>query len=224
MTWKDDEIKAFQRLKEALVEELVLFQADPDKPFILRADASDRAIGAVLEQKREGALTAHGTVPVAFFSRKLGKSQLNWTPREKETYAVVEALKKWAGWIGLQPVVITTDHKSLEDWVHEKMDTPSGPAGRRARWHEILSKFDLTVQYVPGKDNVVADAMSRFAYPACKTFQDESRHGSVAARAEVKQIIEEEIREGRTVGMIAWEKDPLGRAAKGQMSSWWLVQ
>ena len=75
------------------------------------------------------------------------------------------------------------------------MDTPSGPAGRRARWDEILSKFDLTVQYVPDKDNVVADAMSRFAYPACKTFQDESRHGSVAARAEVKQIIEEEIRE-----------------------------
>ena len=161
VTWKDDEIRAFQRLKEALVEELVLFQADPDKPFILRADASDRAIGAVLEQKREGALTPHGTVPVAFFSRKLGKSQLNWTPREKETYAVVEALKKWAGWIGLQPVVITTDHKSLEDWVHEKMDTPSGPAGRRARWHEILSKFDLTVQYVPGRDNVVAEAMSR---------------------------------------------------------------
>ncbi len=84
-------------MKEALFEELVLFQADPDKPFILRADASDRPIGVVLEQKREGALTPHGTVPVAFLSRKLGKSQLNWTPREKETYAVVESLKKWAG-------------------------------------------------------------------------------------------------------------------------------
>ncbi len=77
----------------------MLFQADPDKPFILRADASDRAIGSVLEQRREGALTPHGTVPVAFFSRKLGKSQLNWTPREKETYAVVEALKN--GPVGL---------------------------------------------------------------------------------------------------------------------------
>ncbi len=54
VTWKDDEVKAFQRLKEALLEELVLFHSDPEKPFILRADASDRAIGAVLEQKREG--------------------------------------------------------------------------------------------------------------------------------------------------------------------------
>ena len=99
----------------------------------------------------------------------------------------MEALKKWAGWVGLQPVVVTTDHKSLEDWVHEKVDTPSGPAGRRARWHEVLSNFHLSVQYVPGKDNVVADAMSRFAYPACKTFQDVSTHGSEEARREAKK-------------------------------------
>ncbi len=71
--------------------------------------------------------------------------------------------------------MVTTDQKSLEDWVHEKMDTHSVPAGRRARWLEVLSKFDLSVQNVPGKDKVVADAMSRFAYPACKTFQDEVR-------------------------------------------------
>ena len=82
------------------------------------------------------------------------------------------------------------------------MDTPSGPAGRRARWHEVLSKFDLTVQYVPGKENVVADAMSRFAYPACKAFQDVSVHGSAKARDDVKRIIAEELAEARTVGMI----------------------
>ncbi len=100
----------------------------------------------------------------------MSKHQLNWTPREKETYAVLKALKKRAGWIWLQPFVVMTYHKSLEDWVHEKMDTFSGPAGGRARWHEVLSKIDLTLQYVPGKENVVADAMSRFVYPACKDF------------------------------------------------------
>ena len=115
---------------------------------------------------------------------------------------MVEDLKKWAGWIGLQPVLVTTDHKSLEDWVHEKMDTPSGPAGRRAHWHEVLSKFDLAVQYVSGKDNVVADAMSRFAYPACNAFQDVSAHGSAEARDDVKRIIAEELAEARTIGMI----------------------
>ena len=100
---------------------------------------------------------------------------------------MVSALRKWAGWIGLQPVLIRTDHKSLEYWVKEKMDTPSGPAARRARWHETLSKCDLEVQYLPGKENVVADALSPFAYPACKAFQDASHHGSAAARKEMKK-------------------------------------
>ena len=37
---------------------------------------------------------------------------------------MVSALKKWAGWIGLQPVLVITEHKSLEDWVHELADPP----------------------------------------------------------------------------------------------------
>ena len=189
IVWKDSEKQDFLRLKGELAKHLELFRVRPDEPFVMRTDASDKAIGAVLEQHREVSPGKVELVPVAFMSRKLGKSQLNWTPREKETYAVVSALTKWAGWVGLQPILILTDHKSLEDWVHEKMDTPSGPAGRRARWHETLSKFDLAVKYLPGKDNVVADCMSRFAYPACKAFQDTSFHGSEEARLEMKKII-----------------------------------
>jgi hypothetical protein len=56
----------------------------------------------------------------------------------------------------------------------------------------------------------MADAMWRFGYPSCKTFQDESQHGSAAARAVVKQIIQEEVLEGRTVGLISWEIYPTG--------------
>jgi hypothetical protein len=80
VSWKDNENRAFQKLNEALLKELDLFQTNPDNPFILPPDASERAIGVVLEQKREGALNTHRTIAVAFFSRKLGKSQLNWTP------------------------------------------------------------------------------------------------------------------------------------------------
>jgi len=52
------------------------------------------------------------------------------------------------------------------------VDTPCGPRGRRGLWHEILSEFDLTIEYFPGKNNIVADAMSRFAYPATSAKQD----------------------------------------------------
>ena len=175
----EKERKAFQEIRDRLTSNLELYSVNPDRPFILRVDASGKAVGAALEQFLEGPferptlenLEKRKTVPVAFCSRKLTQSQVNgWSPREKETYAIVLALLKWASWIGLQPILILTDHKSLESWATETLDTLSGPAGRRSRWHELFSKFDLTVAYIPGKDNVVADALSRWAYPASKAF------------------------------------------------------
>ena len=73
----------------------------------MRTDASEWAIGAVLEQEFDGNIK-----PVVFYSQKLGGSQLNWTPLEKECYAIVSSLRKWTGWIGFQPVTIMTDHRS----------------------------------------------------------------------------------------------------------------
>ena len=205
--------RAFQSLKEALLKGLELQTVQPDKPFILRVDASEKAVGAALEQfadpgtsrptKEEVLQKTRTTVPVAFCSRKLTPGQAKtWSPREKETYAIVLALQKWASWIGLQPLLILTDHKSLESWATEVLDTPSGPAGRRARWHELLSKFDVSVEYIPGKDNVVADALSRWAYPASKAFADTSIHGSDADDKEMQAIIAQEREEEKTCRVV----------------------
>ena len=64
-------------------------------------------------------------------------------------------------------MVVCTDHQSLQSWHKEHVDTPSGPAARRARCHETFAKFDLSVDlsvvYVPGKDNTVADFLSQWA-------------------------------------------------------------
>ena len=130
---------------------------------------------------------------MAFSSRVLAEGQRRtWTPREKEAYAIVMALRKWAGHIALHPVTVCTDHQSLQSWHKEHVDIPSGPASRRARWHETLAKFDLTVVYVPGKDNTVADCLSRWAYPASKGLTNVSAHGDEAETAEAKRIIEME--------------------------------
>ena len=98
-----------------------MFQIETDQPFLLQTDDSDFALGAVLEQQR-----GDKWVPVAFYNWKLARGKKNWTAREKVTYAIVTALRKWAGWIGFQPVVVKTDHRSLENWVTEHIDTPSG--------------------------------------------------------------------------------------------------
>ena len=98
------------------------------------------------------------------------------------------SLCKWAGLIGFQPVTVSTDHRSLGDWVAEEVDTASGPRGCKARWHETVSQLNLKVKDFPGKDNVVSDALSRFTYPASCAREDVSFDGSAASHEEVKQM------------------------------------
>ena len=102
---------------------------------------------------------------MAFFSRKLTEGQCKWVSREQETYAVVQALLKWKSWIGYRHVMVVSDHEALKEWHKEHTDTPSGPAGRRLRWHEVMSEFNLALYHIPGKFNVVADALSRGGTP-----------------------------------------------------------
>ena len=112
----------FHKLKERLSSQLGPFLQDPERGFVLRTDASDYAVVAVLEQ-----VLCDGThVPVAFCSRVLAERQRRtWTVREKKTSAMVCTPRKWSSHIGLQPVVVCTDHQSLQSWHKELVDTPS---------------------------------------------------------------------------------------------------
>ena len=185
ITWGEIEQAAFDELKRVLCSELVLQVVNPDKPFVLRVDASEFAVGATLElllsedrMPTTNDVREKRTVPVAFLSRKLGGSQRNWVPRELETYAIILALQKWESWIGLQPMLVLTDHKALESWAKEVLDPPSGPIGRRLRWHQILSKHDLSVGYIPGSENFICDVLSRWAYLASIAAKQVSRRGT----------------------------------------------
>ncbi|EPS71058.1 hypothetical protein M569_03701 [Genlisea aurea] len=200
--WDPESEKAFHALKMKMAEELLLFQPDPGAPFVLHTDASDYAFGAVLGQIRNGK-----EVPVGFYSSKLTGSQLNWTPWEKEMYAVFRSLSKWCGVINFQPVTVLTDHQALRYWTTEHVEVPSGPRGRRARWHMLLSQFDLTVQYVPGPSNHLADAMSRWAYPAGGGRDDATKHGSVESFLEVQKMLEQELVDRAVVRLLRVSPD-----------------
>ena len=115
-------------------------------------------------------------------------------------YAVVLALKKYAGWLGGQPVLVVTDHKSVSQWTTELLTTPTGPTSRQARWHQLLSHFDLRVEYIPGKDNEVPDCMSRFAYPA--GLLGVSIHESPKKEEEMRKIITQELAEEKSCSMV----------------------
>ena len=87
-------------MKKTSCGKLILQRVNPDKPFVLRVDASKYSIEAILEQLEESNemptpedVMERKTVPIALMSRKLAGSQQNWVPREQETYAIILALK-----------------------------------------------------------------------------------------------------------------------------------
>ena len=87
-------------------------------------------------------------------------------PREKETYAIVCLLLKFQSWIGGQAMTVRGDHTAIVKWYKDDVCTISGPLERRGRWHEVLSRFNLLIEYTPRPDNHVGDALSGRAYPA----------------------------------------------------------
>ena len=78
LVWTDEEKEAFRELKAKLRGALQLWQVKLDSPFQMCTDASELAFGAELRQQFGGEWR-----PVAFYSRKLAGSQLNWSAREK---------------------------------------------------------------------------------------------------------------------------------------------
>jgi len=188
----DGDKEALEDPKRRLAKTSCLNLPCLDQPFFISSNASDVVIGAQLCQDFDGVRKT-----VALFSRNLTQSQLNWAVKEKEMYAFVACLHKWSGLMKFQPLVVQTDDRTLEHWVAEHVDTPSGPRGMRGRWHDIVSQFDLTIEYLPGKDNIVADTLSRFAYPATSAKQDISCHGSAFAKSDAEKQIFRELAEGR---------------------------
>ena len=90
------------------------------RPFYICTDASRYAIGATIEQVDD---EGHHHPP-AFWSRKLTTRQRNWSPREQEAYAILCALQRYEVWILGHRVEVLIDHKSLESWRTEHVDTP----------------------------------------------------------------------------------------------------
>ena len=71
LVWNKESDLAFQGMKQALLSAVGLHLVDPDRGFVLRTDASDYAVGAVLEQ----VLDDERHVPEAFWSRLLAEGQ-----------------------------------------------------------------------------------------------------------------------------------------------------
>jgi Reverse transcriptase (RNA-dependent DNA polymerase)/RNase H-like domain found in reverse transcriptase/Retrotransposon gag protein/Integrase zinc binding domain/Integrase core domain/Zinc knuckle len=145
--WGEPQEKAFQELKKRLSEAPLLVLPDFNKTFEVECDASGIGIGGVLMQNGQ---------PVAYFSEKLGGAQLNYSVYDKELYALVRALETWQHYLWPKEFVIHSDHEALK-----YLKGQAKLNRRHAKWIEFIETFPYVVKYKKGKENIVADALSR---------------------------------------------------------------
>ena len=131
----------------------ILITPDFSKQFRLYVDASDVAAGAVLMQEID--FVDH---PISFYSKKFTKCQKNYSTIEKECLALLLALQYFDVYLNttVHPIVVYTDHNPLT-FIHEMKNKNQ----RLTRWSLMLQEFDLEIYHVKGRDNIIADALSR---------------------------------------------------------------
>lgn len=117
-------------------------------PFVVECDASREAIGVVLMQQGR---------PIAFFSQALKGRTLFLSTYEKKFFALVSAIQKWRPYLLGPAFGVKIDHQSLKFLLKQWVGTPV-----QQKWISKLMGYDFVVEFKKGRDNVVADALSRY--------------------------------------------------------------
>eukprot|EP00889_Picochlorum_renovo_P006541 jgi/Picre1/33571/NNA_008892.t1 len=153
--WTDECDREFQNIKLKLTSAPTLRIADPNLPYVVHTDASDVALGAVLMQD-----FGKGLQPIEFLSKKFGDTQRKYQVFEKEILALVAALREWRHYLlgAKGGVTLYTDNRAVTH-----LRTLKTPGRKELGWLEILAEYGqgLVISYITGKQNRVADALSR---------------------------------------------------------------
>jgi hypothetical protein len=149
--WHSSHQQAFDKIKKVIGTEVLLCYPDFNKPIIfhLYTDASDHQLGLVIIQDKKS---------IAFYSRKLNIAQKRCTTTERncELLSAIETFKEYKNiLLGYHlPIIVFTDHKNntfngLKASDHVLL----------TYWLLLLEEYGVTFEYLPGKKNVVADAL-----------------------------------------------------------------
>lgn len=147
-TWTDECQKSFQKIKNILHSPNVLAYPDFSLEFTLTVDASRQGVGAVLSQNNK---------PIAFASKAFNKCESNKSTIEQELIAIHWSIKHFKPYLyGTNNFTIISDHKPLI-YLYNLKD----PTSRLTRMRLEISEYNFSIQHIKGKENVVADALSR---------------------------------------------------------------
>ncbi len=154
ISWSADMERSFAQSKAAMLNAAELAHPSPGADLSLTTDASDTHVGAVLTQHLPGVVDR----PLAFFSAKLNKAQAKYSAFDRELLACCLAVKHFRWMLEGRSFCIYTDHKPLCFALHRVSDSCSA---RQQRHLALLAEFTSDIRHVPGRENRVADALSR---------------------------------------------------------------
>ena len=145
--WTKAAERAFEELKRLMTEAPVLRLPDFERVFEVACDASGVGIGGVLSQEGH---------PVEYFSEKLDDTKRRYDNYDREFYALVQSLRHWRHYLLPKEFVLYSDHSALRHLQDQRK-----VSDRHSRWIEYLQDYTFVIRHKKGKDNVVADALSR---------------------------------------------------------------
>ncbi|XP_060769073.1 uncharacterized protein K02A2.6-like [Neoarius graeffei] len=147
--WDKNHDKTFMQMKELITHHPVLAYFDPHKELRLQVDASKCRVGAVMLQEEK---------PIAYASKSLNSTEVNYAQIEKELYAVLFGCKRFHEYMYGQRVIVESDHKPLEAILQKPL---AAAPPRLKRMIIQLQKYDIHITHHPGKDIPVADTLSQ---------------------------------------------------------------
>ena len=195
--WTPSHTEAVETLKKAITQYPILRQFDPQRRIFLCTDASAFAIGGVLWQRY-----GEDPLPVAYVSRRLNKHELNYSVQELECLAIVYSVKKFRHYLLGSPfeIKVMSDHQSLQ---YLKKGREAG--GRIARWAMALSEYNYQIEYLPGKSNLLGDALSRLVAIETEHIADGTRPRQTAELASLFPEVHSEIAWQASQGLLELE-------------------
>ena len=149
LQWTLPATTAFNDIKEVLANATLLVHPKPNALLNVMTDASDVAIGAVLQQ-----FLGDKWYPLSYFSRKLSPTEQRYSTFDREPLAVYCAIRHF---LEAREFHILTDHKLL---THSLQSKPDWHSPHQIRHLDFISQFTCGIRHVAGEGNPVADALS----------------------------------------------------------------
>lgn len=152
-SWPEECKVSFNKVKHSLATATLLAHPLEHTKYNITSDASNTAVGAVLQQYNNT-----NWEPLGFFSKKLSPTEVKYSTFDRELLAIYLAVKHFRHFVEGRQFSIYTDHKPLCTAINSKSER----SPRQLRHLDYIAQFTNDIQHIHGKHNVVSDCLSRF--------------------------------------------------------------